>query len=206
MATENSLNVILSERVNTHAVKYLMSKPKAWWKSVLNTNVDRKFEVEYKKATDYLKGQLDGTGIKRTYKFADGKNFGRQFDHSGLQGMQKCVRGVLCDGIISDLDIVNCHPNILSWICKQNDIPCPNLDYYIRNRDKILYVLQNEHNYDREDAKKLFLKATNCSYPKKEHICDLLDAYDAEMKKIQKKLMDIQMYQFIKPKVKNLHI
>ena len=124
MATENSLNVILSERVNTHAVKYLMSKPKAWWKSVLNTNVDRKFEVEYKKATDYLKGQLDGTGIKRTYKFADGKNFGRQFDHSGLQGMQKCVRGVLCDGIISDLDIVNCHPNILSWICKQNDIPC----------------------------------------------------------------------------------
>ena len=35
-----------------------MSKPKAWWKLVLNTNVDRKFEVEYKKATDYLKGQL----------------------------------------------------------------------------------------------------------------------------------------------------
>ena len=102
-----------------------MSKPKAWWKSVLNTNVDRKFEVEYKKATDYLKGQLDGTGITRTYTFADGKKFGRQFDHSGLQGMQKDVRGVLCDGIISDLDIVNCHPNILSWICKQNDIHCP---------------------------------------------------------------------------------
>ena len=75
--------------------------------------------------------------------------------------MQKDVRGVLCDGIISDLDIVNCHPNILSWICKQNDILCPNLDHYIQNRDKILNKLRNEHNFDREDAKKLFLKATN---------------------------------------------
>ena len=87
MATENSLNVILSERVNTHAVKYLMSKPKAWWKLVLNTNVDRKFEVEHNKVKAFLYGQLNGTGITRTYKFADGKKFGRQFDHSGLQGM-----------------------------------------------------------------------------------------------------------------------
>ena len=58
MATENSLNVILSERVNTHAVKYLMSKPKAWWKSVLNTNVDRKFEVEYKKSNGLPQGAV----------------------------------------------------------------------------------------------------------------------------------------------------
>ena len=84
--------VKLNERVNTLAVKYLMSMPKAWWKSVLSTDKNRKFEVEYKKVTDYLKGQLDGTGITRTYKFADGKNFGRQFDHSGLQGMRKRVR------------------------------------------------------------------------------------------------------------------
>jgi len=194
--------VVLNERVNLEAVKYLTSKPKAWWKKYLKTDKDRKFDVEYNKVRELLIGQLDGTGITRTYQFAAGKNFGRQFDHSGLQGMQKCVRGVLCDGVISDLDIVNCHPNILSWICKQNDISCPNLDYYIQNRDKTLNSLHNEHNFDREDAKKLFLKATNSSYPNKVHIYDFLDAYDAEMKKIQKTLMNIPEYQFIKPKVK----
>ena len=194
--------VTLNERVNLEAVKYLMSMPKSRWKSELSTDKDRKFEVEYKKATDYLKGQLDGTGITRTYKFADGKHFGRQFDHSGLQGMQKCIRGILCDGVISDLDIVNCHPNILSYICRQNDIPCPNLDYYIKNRDKILNLLQHEHNYDREDAKKRFLKSTNSSYPHKRHDYDFLDAYDAEMKKIQKQIVEVKEYNFIKPKVK----
>ena len=50
--------VVLSERVNLEAVKYLMSMPKAWWKSVLSTDKNRKFDVEYKKAIDYLKGQL----------------------------------------------------------------------------------------------------------------------------------------------------
>ena len=177
--------VTLDERVNLEAVKYLMSMPKAWWRKYLKTDKGRKFDVEYNKVREFLLGQLDGTGITRTYTFADGKKFGRQFDHSGLQGMQKDVRGVLCDGIISDLDIVNCHPNILSWICKQNDIHCPYLDHYIENRNKILNSLENEHNYDREDAKKLFLKATNSSYPHKKHDFDFLNDYDAEMKKIK---------------------
>ena len=78
--------VSLREVVDLRAVKYLNSMPKAWWKEILKTDKDRKFEVEYKKVKSFLSGQLDGTGITRQYKFADGKTFGRQFDHSGLQG------------------------------------------------------------------------------------------------------------------------
>ena len=78
--------VSLREVVDLRAVKYLNSMPKAWWKEILNTDKDRKFEVEYKKVKSFLSGQLDGTGITRQYKYADGKTFGRQFDHSGLQG------------------------------------------------------------------------------------------------------------------------
>ena len=188
--------VVLSERVNLEAVKYLMSMPKAWWKSVLSTDKDRKFDVEYNKVREFLKGQLDGTGITRTYKFADGKDFGRQFDHSGLQGMQKSVRGVLCDGIISDLDIVNCHPMILAWMCKEHQIPCGNLDYYIKNRDKILNDLA-QNGFDKDEAKRLFLKSTNSSFRRQSVGYDFYDAYDAEMKKIQKQLMDIPKYAFI---------
>ena len=76
------------------------------------------------------------------------------------------------------------------------------MNLYIRDREQILSQLENNYNYDREDAKKLFLKATNSSYPHKKHDFDFLNDYDAEMKKIQKKLMDIPEYAFIKPKVK----
>ena len=81
--------VTLDERVNLEAVKYLMSMPKARWKSILSTDTNRKFEAEHNKLKAFLYGQLNGTGITRTYKFADGKKFGRQFDHSGLQGMPR---------------------------------------------------------------------------------------------------------------------
>ena len=115
--------VTLNEKVNLEAVKYLITKPKAWWREILKTDKQRKFEIEYNKVKVFLYGQLEGTGHQRTYKFANGKDFGRQFDHSGLQGMQKDVRGVLCNGIISDLDIVNCHPIILAWVCKEHQLP-----------------------------------------------------------------------------------
>ena len=185
--------VTLDERVNLEAVKYLLTKPKAWWKEILKTDKNRKLEVEYNKVKAFLYGQLDGTGHQRTYKFAENKDFGRQFDHSGLQGMQKSVRGVLCDGII---DIVNCHPMILAWVCKEHQIPCGNLDYYIKNRDKILNDLA-QNGFDKDEAKRLFLKSTNSSFRRESVGYDFYDAYDAEMKKIQKQLMDIPKYAFI---------
>ena len=193
--------VTLNERVNLEAVKYLITKPKAWWREILKTDKQRKFEIEYNKVKVFLYGQLDGTGHQRTYKFANGKDFGRQFDHSGLQGMQKDVRGVLCNGIISDLDIVNCHPIILAWVCKEHQIPCGNLEYYIKHRNKILNDLA-QNGFDKDEAKRLFLKSTNSSFRRQSVGYDFYDAYDAEMKKIQIKLMEIPEYAFIKPKVK----
>lgn len=194
--------VTLRETVDLRAVKYLNSMPKAWWKEILKTDKERKFEVEYKKVKTFLSGQLDGTGITRHYKFADGKTFGRQFDHSGLQGMQKAIRGALCEGSVSDLDMVNCHPMILAWICRKYDIACPSLEHYIRNRDKILTEICDNSKYDKCDAKTLFLKSTNSSWRHKPFGNDFFDSYDSEMKKIQKKLNCIPDYSFIKPKVK----
>ena len=60
--TKENYIVTLKETVNPRAVKYLNSKPKAWWKEILKTDKDRKFEVEYKKVKAFLSGQLDGTG------------------------------------------------------------------------------------------------------------------------------------------------
>ena len=193
--------VTLSECVNLRAVKYLNSRGKEWWKKTLKTDKDRKFEVEYTKVKSFLAGQLDGTGKLRVYSFADGKSFGRLFDSSGLQGMQKDIRGAVCDGVVSDLDMVNCHPMILSWICYNHDISCPNLEYYIQNREKIITDI-TLFNFDREDAKKLFLKSTNSQWRTKDIGYEFHKEYDAEMKRLQKKLHTLTEYNFIKPKVK----
>lgn len=197
------VEVVLNERVCMRAVKYLNSMPKIWWKKILSTDKNRKFEIEYNKVKSFLHGQLDGSGVVREYHFADNKTFGRLFDHAGLQGMQKAVRGVLCEGVISDLDIVNCHPIILSWICNKFDISCPNLEYYIKHREKILSDII-ELGFDREDAKKFFLKSTNTCWKMTSmtSMYPFLKDYDSEMKKLQKQIMALEFYNFIKPKVK----
>jgi len=192
----------LEERVDLRAVKYLNSMPKAWWKKIIYCDQKIKFEVEYAKVKSFLHGQLDGSGVCREYHYANNSTFGRLFDQSGLQGMQRAIRGVLCRNVMSDLDIINCHPNILYYICKKNDISCPMLEYYISNRDQVLKdIMQSD--YDREDAKKFFLKSTNTSWRLKlsERMTFLRD-YDAEMKRLQKEIFKLEMYDFVKPKVK----
>ena len=86
----------LRETVDLRAVKYLNSMPKAWWKEILKTDKERKFEVEYKKVKSFLSGQLDGTGIIRQYKYADGKTFGRQFGCSHTKGRRASKVTIYC--------------------------------------------------------------------------------------------------------------
>lgn len=41
-------------------------------------------------------------------------------------------------GVGTDIDMVNCHPTILLYICKQENIICPNLEYYVNNRSAMI--------------------------------------------------------------------
>ena len=64
-----------------------------------------KFKANYKKSV------YDKTGICRSYG-------------DGLQGIPSAIRGLLCQGVMTDIDIVNCFPNILVNICETHDKPC----------------------------------------------------------------------------------
>ena len=43
---------------------------------------------------------------------------------SGIQKLPKKVRGILCDGIYKDYDMVNAHPKCLLYICRKENIEC----------------------------------------------------------------------------------
>lgn len=56
----------------------------------------------------------------------------------GLQSMPKAFRGLLCNGIYSDIDMVNCHPTLLLNICHKHNILCPYLKQYCMERDELI--------------------------------------------------------------------
>jgi len=121
--------------------------------------------------SDLVKDQQELTGLKNydkkilknrvkvSYKQVD-YNFGRNFAQKSMSlgCMRKAIRHTLMKQAgYQDIDMVNCHATILQQLCKSNDMPCPQLDEYINNRDELLQAVKELYNVDRDQAKKLFI-------------------------------------------------
>jgi hypothetical protein len=109
------------------------------------------------------------TGID--VKYIKYYNYGRYFvkDHKVRSStiMWNAIRSALFKDTEYDIDIVNCHSNILLDICKTNDFyDIDNLKYYCKNRDEVIglfnidenlideYNKNNKTNYDKKDIVK----------------------------------------------------
>ena len=186
----------LKEKVDEKTCMWLYQLKDDEYKNFLNK---KDIRGTIKQIKSYLSKMINNnfqTNIN--YNYAGGKTFGRLFANGGIQGLPKIIRGSLLDGIASDIDIVNAHPNILKYVCDKHNITCPNLSYYISERDKILSDMIEEMGISKDQAKEYFLRATNDCKRLTTNF-DFLRFYDKEMKKIQKKLMDVKEYQFIHP-------
>ena len=74
----------------------------------------------------------------------------------------KRIRGWLAAGIYEDLDIVNCHPAILSNVARQVGLAVPEIDKYIASRDAVLEELSGYYGgCSTQAAKQLVLVVMN---------------------------------------------
>jgi hypothetical protein len=115
---------------------------------------------------------------------------GRLFCGNSMQGIWSIYRGLLMRGIGTDIDMKNCHPVILRYVCNLHDIHCPELEYYINNRDKCLSEFETKN-----EGKNAYLVATNNDkFTRRKDVSDAFKRYDKEMKRIQKELITKQEY------------
>tara|TARA_R110002020_G_scaffold404504_2_gene614639 strand:- start:614 stop:2941 length:2328 start_codon:yes stop_codon:yes gene_type:complete len=89
--------------------------------------------------------------IKRKYRYSNNKN-GRIYSCGfGIQSLQGNIRKFLTGDYLLDIDIKNCHPNILYKLVleyneKHDDkLSMMYLENYVKNRNKVL----KEHNFDK---------------------------------------------------------
>jgi hypothetical protein len=130
-----------------------------------------------------------------TYKYSGNKIDGRLFlkEKMGLQRIWNKFRGVLSDGITRDLDMISCHPNLLVYLCRQNDITTNRLNIYVNSRKEILDNLLKDDKIKKDEGKILFLKSINDNeiidrLGKKKIKNSFFIEFDKEMKEIQNKL------------------
>ena len=158
-----------------------------------------KNDLERKEQFDKLKRicreVIDGLGVvEREYSYSKQMgNCGRLFSN-GIQGLMREFRGFLMGDTTTDIDMVNAHPVILRYICRKHKINCPNLEYYINNRD---LVLSSFDNLTRDEAKTLFLKSLNNDKVMKNEKNEIFRKFDNEIKKIQSEVVKIPDYKNI---------
>jgi hypothetical protein len=152
--------------------------------------------VQYKMLIEYCNSmRFNNYTMQMEYGYTQGKTNGRIFlkNTQGLQRLWSKFRGVLSDGILLDVDMINAHPTILLYICKRENIPCLQLQNYVNDRNRYLQELLDDGiQYD--DAKTLFIKSINDSAKTLKHEKITIKnqnfiRYDAEMKVIQSHLV-----------------
>lgn len=181
------------ERINPIICKQLLAIP---FEDMKKHYDECKSDKERKEYHDKIKSVLnnyianDGCQIV-TYTFPKNSPSppqGNRLFGNGIQGLIGLFRGALMKHT-TDIDMKNAHPVILRYICNIHNISCPQLEYYIRNRDKILASFPN-----RAEAKQLFLTSTNKGDKLKNKSNSFLTKYDMEMKEIQQQLLGLPEY------------
>ena len=190
----------LTEKVNPQAAEYLLNGF-TLEEFIETSGTDFKTKKDAKESFKRIKDYL--TRMRKynctqdvSYCYLGDRRDGRRFG-KGIQGMQKHVRGLLTDGLTTDIDQVNCHPVILLHLCKLHEIDAIYLKIYTEERDRRLNDLMEDDNINREQAKRKFLVSTNSKF-KIATKNDFLRKYDLEMKKLHKAFVDIPEYDYIK--------
>jgi len=168
------------------------------YKTFKNYTSNCKNEDERKRKFDILKHycntNIKARGeIKRLYSYTQSTPLevgGRLYCGNSIQGLPKDIRGLILRNVSTDIDMKNAHPVILRYLCKLHNIPCPNLSWYIDNRDDVLKEFGAE-------GKSEFLKAINDDKLNKKIKHSFFKDFDKECKAIQVEITKLSVYSHI---------
>ena len=171
----------------------------------------RDVRAEFQQLQGYLKQILGKENVMRGYSYAGGKGshkVGRLFSIGyGLQGVWSEVRGILARQM-TDADMSNCHPRILSWICDENEIEADELKSFIADREAVYTdiitskwtrsgpVPKSFLEEERGNAKDTVLAMMNdeSPFPGIEKLPERVQKLDATFKRLQKAVCSLPKY------------
>ncbi len=154
---KKSLSNITFEIINENCLDYLINN---FWKiyDKKDKNNIQFHNYNYNKLR--LLKILNNKGIYPSYyKQNDIKCRQYIINNIGIQSFERNIRGALCKDLYIDIDLKNCHPNILYKICLDYKLECPKLKLYIENsnqyRNELISINENK---DKNLSKLAFIK------------------------------------------------
>lgn len=111
---------------------------------------------------DGLEGYRQNRVVTYARKKLDGREYGRYYAKGPcLQIMSRKVRNALGDGILIDVDVVNCFFTIIQNVAQRKGIRHPHLSHFNSHREQELLLLSKQLGLSRDTCKELFASIPN---------------------------------------------
>jgi hypothetical protein len=151
-------NLILREKIDTDILDKLINSDLL--KKTFNNPFSQLYNCNEKDQLMNYRNLINDGYAYVKYNRVDNIPYGRSNPSKalGLYSIRREIRHTLAKNYYIDIDIENCHPNILLQICKMHNIKCDKLNEYVLNREKQLNNIINKYNVSEEQAKKLFIR------------------------------------------------
>ena len=172
----NNRKMELYERVDKNKLKLIID--------------NYEFNEETENISKLYYESLDKKGQKKVIYKQSKDNKNRYFGGICLTSIKRLVRNSIMPKNILDIDMNNCHPRILLYLCKNYNIDHKNLIEYISNREYFLNKISN----NRKEAETLILQMLNDGlknkYSDDKNINKFLKDFELEIKNIQNKFYE----------------
>jgi hypothetical protein len=129
-------------------------------KKKFHNKISTKFyENEKKQLEAYLRLMKNGK-IAVKYSRSESNPYGRSNPAFalGLYPIRREIRHTLASERFVDLDVENCHPEMLNQLCIEENIEHGKLNDYVTNRDSYFHQIMTIYGCTRDDAKVLFIR------------------------------------------------
>ena len=175
----------LIEKVDVRAVDWLLSKLSVEF--IISNKAKKEEEINFTTIKRVLQKFSKNKGINKAfYKKSKNDKYNLYRDYAeGIQSLPSRFRGIMCKGM-TDIDCVNCFPTILLNVCKMHNIICPYLEKYVNERDNLIK--------QGITSKEQVICMLNKKNKLKNYMSPFNEAFDVEIKQIQKILMNNELY------------
>lgn len=177
------------EKVDIRAVRWLLEQ---FNEDFMNANIpleeQEHFKFQYNNIKKILLNYDKMNGTNKTVYIKsdkDPKNILRDYASLSIQGLPTFFRGLICKDIMTDIDMVNCHPIIILNLCKKYNVTHKYLEQYCNERKEL--IANKEAN--KKDVIASINKHTNLK-----NSTPFMTKLDAEIKMIQKEFMDLSVF------------
>ena len=148
--------ITLNEKIDRSLLVKLINS--TLLKETFNNVMARIYPNEKTQLTAYNALLVNGT-VPITYSRNENNPYGRSnpLKALGLFPIRREIRHTLASSLMVDLDIKNCHPELLLQICRAEGYECPYLEDYVANRQVFFDEGISAYGCSQDEIKRLFI-------------------------------------------------